>query len=119
MTTDSPTADDQHVGPIIFGHPTARGQLVDHGEVVTFRASERTTGETWWRETRTGPKRGDVTVERIGTAETVLDLMDHAELSGFESVGDWQNAIREVHGDDVTGVLYRVTEGHNGPRGNR
>lgn len=105
---------DQHVGPIIFGHPIARAQLVDHGEVVTFRTSERTTGETWWRETRTGPKRGDVTVRRIGPATSVLDLMDYVELSGFESVEDWQDAIRDVHGEGVDGVLYRATEGHDG-----
>ncbi|WP_281255585.1 hypothetical protein [Natrinema ejinorense] len=35
------------VGPIVFADATARRQLLAHGEVVTFRASKRTIGDTW------------------------------------------------------------------------
>lgn len=107
---DSPGVDTAHVGPIIFGNETARSQLVDEGEVVTFRATERTTGDTWWRETRTGPKRGDVRVELINPAEPKRSaLKPFARKSGFDSWREWQDAIEEVHGDPSSGYLYRVT----------
>jgi hypothetical protein len=64
-------------GPIVFSDETAREQLLEHGEVVTFRASRRTTGSTWFRDTRTGPKKGDVFVGEIG--ECLLHLPDDQE----------------------------------------
>jgi hypothetical protein len=99
-------------GPIIFSDETARSQLVNHGEVVTFRKSERTTGSTWWRETRNGEKQGDVTVE----LETHVDpnekeeLAPYADLSGFGSVAAWQDAIERLNGGDMPerGYLYRA-----------
>lgn len=100
-----------HVGPIIFANETARGQLVNHGEVVTFRKSQRTTGKTWWRESRLGEKKGDVLVEEIGEAHPIgPDLRPHWELSGFDSVPEWQDAIRSVNGSmPDKGYLYRAT----------
>lgn len=105
-------AENSHVGPIIFANETARGQLEEDGEVVSFRTSDRTTGYTWWRESRTGPKRGDVHVECVVEDVDVRDLADYVELSGFDSVEDWQAAIRDVHGESARtgGYLYRVTE---------
>ena len=99
-------------GPILFSDETARAQLVNHGEAVTFRASQRTTGDTWWRETRTGTKEGDVHVEEIGPADPSDpdDLRDHRPVSGFESVEDWRAAIRELNGELSSGYLYRVEE---------
>lgn len=107
--TDNTTSS---VGPIIFSHPTARQQLLDEHEVVTFRTSKRTTGETWWRESRTGPKQGDATVEYLHEVDprVAMDLEPHADLSGFNSVRDWQTAIREIHGGlPNRGHLYRAT----------
>jgi len=100
-----------HVGPIVFSDETARRQLEQHGEVVTFRIDERTTGHTWWRESRTGPKKGDCTVEYIGTADpTDRDaLKPFRPKSGFRSVQAWQDAIADLNGDLVEGNLYRVT----------
>lgn len=101
-----------HVGPIVFSDETARSQLVDEGVAVTFRASERTTGSTWWRESRTGEKRGDVEVERIEAVDPSDDeaLTPYRELSGFDTVEAWREAIRELNGGDVeSGVLYRAT----------
>lgn len=100
------------VGPIIFSDHTARTQLLDVGEVVTFRKSSRTTGDTWWRETRLGPKEGDVEVEEIGQVNPMDkdQLSEFSELSGFESVEAWQKAIRELNGTlPSSGFLYRVT----------
>lgn len=112
-------SDSTHVGPIIMANETARRQLVGHGAVVTFRASERTTGETWWRESRTGPKKGDCTVERIGAVDPSerAALRPYQPLSGFDSVRDWQDAIEELHGGLSEGVLYRVTSGKGGGAG--
>ena len=98
-------------GPIIFADPTARSQLLDHGEVVTFRRSERTTGDTWWRETRTGPKQGDVHVEHVAELAPTKDaLEEYRTKSGFETVEDWIDAIDELNGSiPESGHLYRAT----------
>jgi hypothetical protein len=101
-----------HVGPIVFSNKTARRQLQQFGEVVTFRPSERTTGETWWRKSRTGPKMGDCTVEKLRAVDprNPHELTPSQHLSGFDSVSDWIDAIEALHGEipDI-GVLYRVT----------
>lgn len=101
-----------NVGPIIFGDETARQQILDEGEVVSFRTSRRTTGETWWRETRTGPKQGDVRVDLIGPANATDpdDLREHRPASGFESVEGWQAAIERLNGSLGEEFLYRATE---------
>lgn len=107
------------VGPIIFADPTARKQLVDEGEVVTFRVSQRTTGETWWRTSRTGTKEGDVHVAEIGPADAADpdDLEPYAPLSGFGSVRDWQKAIEELNGTLGEGFLYRARLDRNQENG--
>lgn len=100
------------VGPIIFSDKTARRQLLEQGEVVTFRKTSRTTGDTWWRESRLGPKQGDVTVEEISVVNPhdQSELAEYSELSGFPSVSAWQKAIRELNGSlPSEGHLYRVT----------
>jgi len=102
-----------HVGPIIFGHEIAREQLESEGEVVTFRRRDRTTGDTWWRTSRTGPKEGDVHVAQIGRATSREDLEPYADLSGFDSTDAWIDAIGDVHNSAVDGYLYRVTVGHS------
>lgn len=106
-----------HVGPIIFSDETAREQLLEEGEVVTFRTSERTTGETWWRTSRTGEKCGDVTVELLANYISVTPhssrLIEYRYLSGFDTVDEWVDAIQDLNGEVESGMLYRVTEGHN------
>jgi hypothetical protein len=102
-------------GPIIFADDIARSQLVETGEAVTFRARDRTTGETWWRESRTGPKRGDCTVRKIEEvvfAETRDPLFEHVERSGFASVDNWMAAIATLDdGVPDAGWLFEVTLG--------
>lgn len=101
------------VGPIIFANRTARSQLLNKGEVVTYRSSRRTTGETWWRKSRTGKKMGDAVVEEIGECNParLIELYDYRHLSGFGSASEWQDAIIELHDGDLphSGYLYRVT----------
>lgn len=100
------------VGPIVFSNETARRQLQQHGEVVTFRPDDRTVGETWWRESRTGEKMGECTVERIAPVAPRIpcsEMDDHAHLSGFGTVRDWVDAIEDLHGSvPENGYLYLV-----------
>ena len=107
-------SESQHVGPVIFANETARGQLEEHGVVITFRTRERTTGNTWWRESRTGPKRGDVLIfkeEDVDPRNPRSPLEHWVGLSGFDSVEQWLAAIEELHGEvPEGGYLYRVVE---------
>lgn len=100
------------VGPIIFANETARTQLETEEYVVTFRANKRTTGDTWWRESRTGPKRGDCRVEFVDECDprTPATLGCYVAHSGFESIEAWQEAIGGLNGEvPETGYLYAVT----------
>jgi hypothetical protein len=101
-----------HVGPIIFGHPDARRHLMEEGEVYTFRTSDRTTGETWARESRTAPKLADVTVTKVcGIPAPREDDLNRewGRKSGFRTRERWWNAIEEVHGDGLAeGYVYHV-----------
>lgn len=111
MIPDELGSESQHVGPIIFSNLTARQQLLDHGHVVTFRTSARTTGETWWRESRLGEKKGDVTVSHIRKVTPVDEyhLRGEAEESGFESASAWMDAIVDLNGGlPDEGHLYRA-----------
>lgn len=110
----SNTSESEHVGPITFANETARKQLVEHGEVVTFRRDTRTTGKTWWRKSRTGPKCGDVEVEWLKDVcphGTGLSLEPFLDRSGFNSVHHWQQAIRAENGEmPAEGELYLVRD---------
>ena len=100
------------VGPIIFSHETAREQLLEEGEVITFRKSQRTTGDTHARWERTGKKKADVHVEAISKVTPHTDSLDPFRgRSGFETVADWQQAIINLNGGELpeAGWLYRVT----------
>jgi hypothetical protein len=112
MTDEDHARSSERVGPIIFGHETAREQLSTVGSVVTFRRNRRTVGETWWRASRTGPKQGDVTVTELRSASpTTADLRPYRAESGFESVDAWKEAIRELNGHlPDSGYLYRATK---------
>ena len=107
----SKSSVSQTVGPIIFSDETARRQLREQGEVVTFRKSSRTTGETWWRKSRLGTKEGDVRVEEIEEVNPRKknELEPYQTLSGFKDVERWQQAIRSLNGSFPSrGILYRV-----------
>lgn len=111
MTRDDSTAENRHVGPIIFANEFARAQLVAHGEVVTFRG-DRTVGDTWWTDEYGTCKNGDCTIKRIREVEPTTGALDEYQpLSGFPTTSDWIDAIAELHGSTTsTGYLYRVTE---------
>lgn len=120
-TTDTPTTgvvamseQQTQTGPITVNHPVPREQLIEEGVLVSFRKRDRTTGDTWWRESRTAPKRGDCTVEKLravvpkGRGKALGNFVTD---SGFDSVDEWQDAIEELHGEmPEIGYLYRITE---------
>jgi len=112
-------SESVHTGPIIFSNETAREQFTENGEVLTARTSDRTTGETWWRKSRTGPKEGDCTVQQeiAIPAPRVSDLRDlEWRKSGFMNPAAWFKAIVGLNGGEKPTAIwvYRVTEGHNG-----
>ena len=111
MASNETDGTRSHVGPIIFANEFARGQLLAHGEVVTFR-DERTTGETWWTGEYGTAKNDDCTVERIGAVEPTTQALDrYQSLSGFPSTTAWSDAIDALHGATTeSGYLYHVTE---------
>lgn len=103
--------ESKRVGPVIMSNETAREQLESESVVLSFRSSDRTTGETHYRYERTGSKQGDVLIERA-TDEiepTVSELRRYNKLSGFDSPEDWIDAIEELHGDS-SGYIYRIEE---------
>jgi hypothetical protein len=99
-----------NVGPITFAREEPRRELFEAGEVYTFRAgAERTTGRTWARRRRNGQAIADVLVEQVAAMEpTAAALAPYAARSGFDSVEDWQAAIRMMHGRLPEGHLYRA-----------
>lgn len=106
----SSEGDTRHVGPIIFANPYARSQLVEHGEVITFRG-DRTVGDTWWTDEYGTKRNGYCTVERIATVQPTTKALGHYQpLSGFPSTSAWIDAIDALHDGAESGFLYRVTE---------
>ena len=114
LVPDGGTANQSsgRVGPIIFAHETARNQLLENGVVTTFRAEERTTGDTWWRDHRTGPKRGEVHVEHVAKLVPTEDALEEFRTeSEFATTADWRAAITDLNnGWTGMGHIYRVTE---------
>lgn len=107
-----------HVGPVIFAEERPRNQLVERGRVYTVRGRERTTGDTWWRESRTGRKRGDCHIEFVEWFDA-LELENFEQFvdeSGFASARQWQDAGYRQHGSLGILPLYLVTDGHGGGR---
>jgi hypothetical protein len=99
-------------GPIIFADERAREQLQEAGRVLTFRTSERTTGATWWRASRTGPKRGDCRVALYRRLAAPMDdfFARHADAAGFDSGDEWRAAIASLNGGvPGAGYVYQVT----------
>ena len=109
---DGDSAGSGPVGPIIFGHPAARGHMLAESIVYTFRTRDRTTGDTWARSSRTGPKLVDVHVEQVAKLEPPsADALAEkwAAQSGFGTAEAWWAAIEAVHGTVEEGYVYRCT----------
>lgn len=98
-------------GPVTIAGGDAKRRLQQKGELIIYRPSKRTPGETWWRDTPQGEKVGDCQFELV----TPIDAGDRDALreyfikSGYNSARDWQEAIRDVFDGVVDGYLYRLT----------
>jgi len=105
-----------NVGPVILSVDAAREHLEEHGEVFSFRTRGRTTGESWYRASRTGEKCGDCRIElevRVHADNpTEWYLEAYVGSSGFDNIEEWVGAIRNLHGTvPDEGYIYRITTG--------
>lgn len=96
---------------ITFSVPEARNQLLNEGEVYTFRWNRRKhIGKDWANSGRGTKKIANVYIEEMFEAEPRLALSPYVEKSGFKNLWDWQciitNMMKDAYG---TGWLYRVT----------
>lgn len=111
-TLEDEPEQDNRVGPVIFSNARARERLEDHGSVVTFRTSDRTTGDTHVRYNRTGAKQYDCTIRkltRVNEGQLFQRLAEYHQQAGFDSAEDWLDAIQDLHGHvPDKGYLYRV-----------
>jgi len=112
---------DDRVGPVLFTDETARSQLLT-GRVFTFRPDRRTIGETHARWERTGSKKADVVIRErkyLNPADPQA-LLPYQKLSGFTSVEEWQQAIKDLHGElPRDGWIYDVVLMDTEPEVNR
>lgn len=107
---------------ISFSHDVPWRELVEEGEVITFRKSRRARPNctTWCNRGRGQTKEFDVVIEEIGEVEpSSKNLEPYADKSGFESVSAWRQAIIDLNGGiPDTGYLYRVTPVNDASIGN-
>lgn len=98
---------------ISFSHDMPWRELVEEGEVITFRKSRRARPNctTWCNRGRGKTKEFDVEIKEIGEVEpSSKNLKPYAGKSGFGSVSAWREAIADLNGNiPATGYLYRVT----------
>ena len=99
--------------PIQFSHPKARGHLLKHGHVYTFRTKRRKReGRDWASSGRGKPKIADVDIKLVKVLEGVLwrPLKGYVKDSGFASVAEWVTAIVNMNPSISfsKGFLYHV-----------
>jgi len=99
-------------GPIVIPDGPQQDHLLKHGQVYAFRASERTTGETYVCFEYSGEKQFDCTVEQIGTVTlngSSWDLLGYVDGSGYSSAEEWLASLREIYEREVqSGYIYEV-----------
>ena len=98
---------------ISFSHEIPWQQLVENGEVVTFRKRRRKNPncQTWCNRGRGQTKEFDVKIREIGEVEPDEEtLSQYTDQSGFSSTESWIDAIQQLNGDvPESGWLYVVT----------
>lgn len=94
---------------MLFMDENVRKQLLEHGEVVTFRKYLHNEGRDWATDKRRGKKLCDIEVKLIGEINNPSELIPYLEKSGFQHLWDWVAAIRKFIGKDkIQGYLYHV-----------
>ena len=100
---------------MIFSSKKALEHIRTMGGVVTFRLKERKVlGNDWVTDRRGGKKLFDVFVD-IEEEEIIPDdLDDYVEDSGFKSLKEWIDEIKQLHKCDeqTKGFLYYVCLQH-------
>lgn len=97
---------------ISFSVKEARDQLMNEGEVYTFRWKKRIqTGKNWATAKRGTKKIADVFISEARLIETVSDLDPYVSKSGFKTRKEWLDVIMKMkkRANDWTGYLYKVT----------
>lgn len=102
-------------GPLNIPHEEQQTQLEEEGYVVVFRITERTTGNTWWRDNYSGSKKGDVVIEELRNVDSASPsaLQPYLSRSGFGNVYSWQIAIKKQMGELKPGILYKAAKRRN------
>lgn len=97
---------------ISFSVKEARDQLMNEGEVYTFRWPKRKQlGKTWANVKRGTKKMCDVHIEEVGSITNLFQLKDYVEKSGFSHIGAWATVIMNMHkpGSEMIGWMYKVS----------
>jgi|CryGeyStandDraft_6_1057127.scaffolds.fasta_scaffold318686_1 hypothetical protein len=94
---------------MLFMDENARKQLLEKGEVVTFRQYAHGEGRDWATDRRRGKKICDIDVKLLGEVNKIADLSPYVDKSGFISLWDWVVAIRKFIGKgEFKGYLFHV-----------
>jgi hypothetical protein len=101
--------------PMIFKSEKARNFLLKHGVVVTFRPKKRKKNieKTWATPKYRGKKFADIIVRflcEVKREEIREKLDEHVALSGFKTVDEWIEEIKNLNGGEIPkkGYLYIV-----------
>lgn len=97
---------------ISFSHEVPWRQIVENGEVVTFRKRRRKNPncQTWCNRGRGQTKEFDVKIREVGEIEpTAESLAQYVDRSGFANTERWIDAIQQLNGSvPESGWLYLV-----------
>ncbi len=96
---------------ISFSVKEARDQLINEGEVYTFRwKKRRKTGNDWAQVKRNTKKIADVFIDEPRLMESIYDLDPYVSKSGFKSRKAWLDVIMKMNkrANDWMGYLYKV-----------
>ena len=104
---------------ISFSVREAREQLLNLGEVYTFRwrrrsffEKEKGDVESTWANAKRGGKRIDyVDIEEVGEFSCDDSLLPYSNKSGFDKIWKWQNKIMNIGMPVLNskGWLYKAT----------
>lgn len=100
---------------ISFSVKEARDQLMNEGEVYTFRWTQRKkTGKDWAQVKRNTKKIADVFIDEARLIESASDLDPYVSKSGFKTRRAWLDVICSMPIPAKSryvfiGYLYKVT----------
>jgi len=105
---------------LIFKSEKALNFLMEHGYIYTIRTKKR-AGEVWITDRRGGKKIADGFIVYVGEVNQLLPdndwwvtqgacalekLEKFVQHSGFDSIEEWINAVKELHGGELPDRMY-------------